>query len=115
MIYTRIYADENGDSHFEEVVIQLADKGSIGWLSENWPVRQLVFRENEPNYDWDFHTAPARKFIVLLDGKIEIESSLGVKRIFKGGDILLMEDVAGKGHRTRNIIKQTRRSLFLKL
>lgn len=115
MNYTRIYADSQGESYFETIDLQLNHQGSVGCLSVPIKVNELFFRENEPNYDWDFHTAPAQQFIVLLDGEIEIETSLGDKRRFKGGDILLVEDVTGKGHRTRNIMQTTRRSLFIKL
>ncbi len=115
MKYTRIFADGNGDSHFEEVEVGLTDQGMVGRLSQTVAVQELIFRENEPGYDWDFHTAPARQFIVLLDGEIEIETSLGEKRRFGGGDILLVEDVTGKGHRTRNVIAQKRQSLFIRL
>jgi uncharacterized cupin superfamily protein len=34
---------------------------------------------------------------VLLDGEIEIGTSTGEKRTFKGGDVLLVEDTTGKG------------------
>ena len=115
MIYTRIYSDSNGNSHFEDVNVALSDSGSIGFLSDLYSTSALQFRENKADYNWDFHTAPARQFIVLLDGEIEIETSLGEKRQFKGGDVLLVEDISGKGHRTKNITEQIRRSLFIKL
>jgi hypothetical protein len=115
MNFTRLYSDENGDSHFENVEVALEDMGIIGKLSANYKVNDLVFRENESNYDWDFHTARSRQFIVLLDGEIEIETSLGNKLRFKGGDVLLVEDVEGKGHRTKNITQAKRKSLFIKL
>lgn len=115
MVYTRIFSDANGDSHFEVVTVPLIEERVIGFLSSNYLVSTLQFRENKKDYNWDFHTAPARQYIVLLDGEIEIETSRGDKRIFKGGDILLVEDVSGKGHRTRNISQQVRKSLFIKL
>jgi hypothetical protein len=39
----------------------------------------------------------------LIQGAIEIETTLGEKRQFKAGQVLLLEDTEGKGHRTRNI------------
>lgn len=111
----RIYSDAQGDSHFEEVVVPLKDAGVIGKLSEPTETRSIIFREVEPAYDWDFHTAPQRQYIILLDGEIEIETSLGVRRIFKAGDILRVEDTTGKGHRTRNLQPVKRRSVFVTL
>jgi len=48
-----------------------------------------------------------------LDGGVEIETSLGDKRKFLTGEILLVEDTAGKGHRTKNLEKKERTSLFI--
>ncbi len=59
--------------------------------------------------------APQRQYIVLLDGAIEIETSDGERRIFRGGNILLVEDTSGRGHRTRNIEAVKRRSPFILL
>lgn len=115
MKYTRIYSDADGNSHFEDVNVPLHDHGMVGFLSEDMGASAIQLRENKEDYDWDFHNAPSRQFVVLLDGEIEIETSGGEVRRFKGGDILLAEDTTGQGHRTKNITKQVRRSLFIKL
>lgn len=111
----RIYSDENGESHFQEVNVQLHQKGIAGELSDPIKAKEIIFREVEPDYDWDFHIAPARQYIVLLDGEIEIETSLRKKKTFGTGDILLVEDTTGKGHKTRNIKPVKRKSLFITL
>lgn len=115
MKVTRVYSDEAGESHFEEIDIPLKDAGSIGYLSEAFPASKVIFRTNDANYDYDWHCAPQRQYIVLLDGEIEIEASDGEIRRFKGGDILLVEDVTGKGHRTKNVTLEPRHSLFITL
>jgi hypothetical protein len=113
--YTRLFADEQGESRFEEVSVALTDSGPIGYLSDAWNVREVIFRSNEAGYDWDFHKVPERQFIILLDGEIEITSSLGESRTFKGGDVLLVEDTVGKGHKTRNLKKQIRKSILIRI
>lgn len=115
MRVTRVYSDENGDSQFKDVDIELYDRGEIGFLSENVDVKVLQFRKVSPDYDYDFHLAPQRQYIVLLDGGVEIMTSLGEVRQFKTGEILLMEDTTGKGHRTKNLEKRERTSIFIHL
>ena len=115
MRITRVYATEDGASAFDDVDVELDDAGPIGRLSEWWPARDVAFRENDPDYDWDWHNAPARQLIILLDGEIEIEVTSGEKRAFRGGDVLLMEDVRGRGHRTRTTDGRSRRSIFVRL
>ncbi|AJW62519.1 hypothetical protein VO54_01033 [Elizabethkingia miricola] len=83
MKITRIYNDSNGNSHFEDVAVALSDYGAIGFLSQNIKVSQLQFRKVVPEYDYDFHCAPQKQYIVLLDGGVEIETSLGQKRVFQ--------------------------------
>jgi hypothetical protein len=115
MQYTRIYADEAGQSHFEDVEISLTDNGNIGFLSDSIAVSSVQFRENKANYNWNFHTAPAKQFIILLGGSIEIATSLGELRTFKAGEIILVEDTTGKGHKTRKIKNAKRKSIIIKI
>ena len=112
---TRIYSDANGDSHFEDFNILLNDSGPIGLLSDPLKVKEIIFREVEPTYDYDFHNAPQKQYLVLLDGVIEIETSTGEIRHFKAGDILLLEDTTGKGHKTKNLQPIRRKSIFITL
>lgn len=112
---TRLYSDNNGESRFEDITIPLKDSGEIGLLSEMIPTGGIIFREVLPTYDYDFHNAPQRQYIILLDGEIEIETSLGDKRVFGAGEILLVEDTEGKGHKTRNLQPIKRKSIFITL
>lgn len=115
MKITKILSDEKGESHFEEIEIPLIDQGEIGFLSEDISVKKLQFRKVSAEYDYDFHCAPQRQYIVLLNGGIEIETSLGDIRQFQTGEILLVEDISGKGHKTKNVEKKERTSLFIHL
>lgn len=112
---TRIFEDKNGDSQFEDIEIPLEDHGEIGFLSQAQKASGIAFRKVLPDYDYDFHNAPGRQYIILLDGAIEIETSLGEKRTFAAGEVLLVEDISGKGHRTRNLRPEARCSIFIKL
>jgi hypothetical protein len=112
---TRIYSDANGESHFEDIMIPLISNGDIGFLSDEVPVKGIIFREVAASYDFDFHNAPQRQYIILLDGGVIIETSLGNVRTFNTGEILLVEDTKGKGHKTKNIENKTRKSVFITL
>jgi hypothetical protein len=115
MRVTRIFADAAGESHFGEIDHALHDHGDIGRLSEWLPATKLAFRETGADYDYDWHNAPRRQFIIMLDGHIEIEVSAGEVREFAAGDVILLEDTTGKGHRTRELSGKPRRSIFVAL
>jgi hypothetical protein len=112
---TRVYSDASGDSHFEDIAIPLNPSGEIGFLSEAEKAGTIIFRKVVHDYNYNFHNAPARQYIILLDGVIEIETSLSEKRTFAAGQVLLVEDTTGKGHRTRNITTAIRSSIFVTL
>lgn len=115
MKITRLFTNNDDESVFEDLEIELNHSGEIGKLSQRYPVEAMIFRETGGDYDYEFHNTPERQFIVLLDGEIEIETSLGEKRRFQAGEILLAEDTSGKGHKSRSIDGNLRRSLFITL
>lgn len=112
---TRIFTGTDGESRFADVDVPLAEAGTIGRLSERVAATGVIFRETPADYDYDWHPAPQRQYIVLLDGEIEITVGDGKTRRFRGGDVLLVEDTTGRGHRTRTVNGRSRRSLFVTL
>jgi hypothetical protein len=115
MKVTRIYTGTDGVTHFEDVEIPLSDKGDIGRLSELEPATGIVFRETPGNYDYDWHPAPCRQYILMLDGEVDIEVGDGAKRRFGTGDVLLVEDTDGRGHKSRAVDGKPRKSVFVTL
>lgn len=111
----RIYTGTDNKSHFEDMQIPLKNKGKIGFLSELMNATGIVFRETGGDYNYDFHTAPRRQYVVNLEGEVEIEVGDGSKRILRSGDILLAEDTTGQGHISRAIAGKPRKSLFITL
>lgn len=110
---TRIHADAAGITRFEDFEIPLEDAGPIGRLSADLPAQAVVFRETDAAYDFDWHPAPRKQWIILLDGRISIETGDGEVREFGGGDVLLVEDIEGRGHKTKQLSTGIRRSLFI--
>lgn len=118
MQYVRIYADEQGDSHFEDVSPAMVAERYAGaqWLiSQPLSVDELRFRRVTEEFPDEPHLAPRRQLIVSLAGESEVEVSDGETRRFGPGSVILVEDTAGKGHRTRRIGDTVRETLFISL
>ena len=115
MLVTRLYNDAAGESHFEDIVVALADGGPMGLLSAPMPARSIIFRQTDAEYDYDWHNAPCRQEIITLDGAAEIETSDGERRVFGAGAIVLAEDTRGCGHRTRAVGGKPRTTIFVVL
>lgn len=113
MKLTRLYTGPDGESHFEDMTVSLALAGEIGALSDRVDVEGLYFRETQGDYHYCWHNAPCRQYIVMLEGSVDIEIGSGEVRRFGPGDILLAEDVKGRGHFSRAVDGQLRKSLFI--
>lgn len=116
MQITRLYTGDDGESHFEDIEVELDDRGAIGALSELVPTRGVIFRITGTDYDYAWHNAPQRQYIVLLSGGgVEIEIGDGTVRQFHAGDVLLAEDTTGRGHQSRALGDEPRQSLMIPL
>ncbi|MEM7540782.1 MAG: hypothetical protein AAF384_04250 [Pseudomonadota bacterium] len=70
-------------------------------ISEHLPATKVTFGKLPPGWFGDWHPTPRKQYIVLMQGAFEIETGNGEKRIFKAGDLMLLEDTEGRGHATR--------------
>ncbi|MFO1319055.1 MAG: hypothetical protein U1F52_05535 [Burkholderiales bacterium] len=115
MTVVRLYTGSDGRSHFEDMPVPLQDGGKVGFLSEKIRATGILFRETEGDYNYDFHTAPRRQYVVNLQGEVEIEVGDGTRRILRSGEVLLAEDTTGQGHISRAVNGRPRQSLFITL
>ncbi|HEY5646459.1 MAG TPA: hypothetical protein VIS76_10980 [Pseudomonadales bacterium] len=109
----RVYTGDDGASHFEDVDIELEDRGGAGRISAPWPATGVLFREVDGDYALDFHNAPRRQLVINLTGSVDIEVGDGTVRRLGPGDILLAEDTTGQGHISRAVDGEPRTCLFV--
>lgn len=110
-----LYADANGETHFRDIAVEWVEEGRSGKLSRRLPATGIIFRETTPDYDLDWHPAPRRQYIINLDAGVRITASDGETRIIGAGEVLLVEDTAGKGHLSKAIEGKLRHSIFVPL
>ncbi len=110
---TRIWADENGESHFGTKEIEIHDCGNIGSVSNLIPGKGVMFRKTPANYNYSWHTAPRKQFIVNLDAAVEIKVSDGGIQTINPGEVFFVEDTWGKGHFSKSVEDKERMSLFI--
>ncbi len=116
MKITRIYTGDDGESHFEDIEVPLTDHGGgIGAISKLENATGVLCRETDGDYDFDFHNAPLRQYVINLDASVEIEIGDGTRRVLGPGEVLLAEDTTGRGHISRSADGKPRRSIFVTL
>ncbi|HTP95227.1 MAG TPA: hypothetical protein VMK05_05220, partial [Burkholderiales bacterium] len=82
-------------------------------LSKRLPATGIIFRETQADYDLDWHPAPRRQYIINLDAGVQLTASDGESRVIGAGEVVLVEDVTGKGHLSKAIAGKMRHSIFV--
>ena len=114
MQYVRIYTGSDGETHFEDLEIpyeKLADAEATAMRAASG----VQFRRTPPGHLLDWHTAPRRQYVIILEGRSEIGIGDGAKRVFNPGDVLLADDLTGHGHTTASIGDRDRVSVTIPL
>ena len=106
--YTRLYADNLGESHFADIEIDLtlteyAPPAPPLELSSITPAKQFGFMNAPAGWASDWHPASERNIFFVLSGEWEVTASDGETRRFSAGSVLRVEDTTGKGHKSRVI------------
>jgi hypothetical protein len=111
-VYTQIYADANGETHFREINVALvptvtAPPAQAVNVSAEQPATTTRFAAFEPHWgDYDrknhvFHTISSRRLISVISGNIWVKTSDGETRQFKSGDVFeALDTLPAKGHTT---------------
>lgn len=108
LTYLRIYADPDGESHMQELSLDLLPKEIFPGLpdlhlSSVWAAKSFSFcRVPAGMTEVSWHNSPSRKIVIWLTGQIEYETSDGDVRRLPPGSVVLSEDTTGKGHISRH-------------
>ena len=82
-------------------------------MSARLPANGIIFRETSGDYDLSWHPAPRRQYIINLDGGVQITASDGDARTIGAGEVVLVEDITGKGHLSKSVGGKMRHSIFV--
>ncbi len=105
--YARLFADERGESHFDEVEVALepvdfAPPAPPLQVAAPFPAARCSFVCAPPGWGGQVpHPAPRRQLFCTLRGEYEVTAGDGETRRFPVGSVLLLEDTTGPGHATR--------------
>jgi quercetin dioxygenase-like cupin family protein len=108
----RVYSGADGESHIAELPLDLTPFRDVeGAHGETTPLEAtggIAFRVAPPGYVLDWHCAPRRQYSISLSGAAEIEVGDGTIKRIQPGDVVLAEDLTGRGHVTRVVGSEPR-------
>jgi hypothetical protein len=106
VIITRIAANADGESFFEDVDLEMttaivAQGVPPMQMSAPLPLTAAFFVEQPAAAtDWQAHVAPRRQLVLVISGRVAVETTDGARREFGPGEFVLAEDTTGRGHLT---------------
>jgi hypothetical protein len=115
-IFVRIhnlYVDDQGETHFRDIEVEWVTEGPGGKMSALIPATGIMFRATPGTYDYSWHPAPRRQYIINLDGAVRVTVSDGESRVIGPGEVFLVEDTHGKGHISQAVDGTFRHSIFV--
>jgi hypothetical protein len=100
----RVYSGSDGQSHIAEEAPAMKPfvdtEGAYGEAAPTQAASSITFRMSPPGYVLDWHCAPRRQYSISLSGMAEIEVGDGTVARVGPGDVVLAEDLTGRGHVT---------------
>jgi len=108
-----IYVDAQGETHFRDIEVEWTQEGPGGKTSERLPATGIIFRATPGSYDYAWHPAPRRQYIINLDAGVQITASDGQSRKIGAGEVILVEDTWGKGHVSKALDGKLRHCIFV--
>ena len=102
MRFLRMYSGDDQQTHLEELKLPF-ESGQFAQQTPLQPVIGATFTRvsSRPTVNW--HNAPRRQYVVTLAGAVEIGLGDGSLHRFGPGDVILAEDLTGKGHTTEAV------------
>ena len=101
LTYTILFSDADGVTHFRDE--------SLAWAGESPPgthatqlleAQHVGFLRVDAGMRMDWHPAPRKQFVMVLEGLVEVVAGDGERRTFAPGSVLLVTDTEGQGHLT---------------
>lgn len=98
----RIYTGDDEQSHFEQIEVPFGD-GEGRRTTQDFASDTVRFATLPAGVEMDFHHAPARQFVIVLDGELEMSCGDGSRWRGSPGDVFLADDHTGQGHTFREL------------
>ena len=111
MQYVRLYADSDGETHFQDVEAEFHPVQAIPGqapvdMTEAIPASEVVFVRGGTGLSIDYHPAPRRHLFTVIAGEWKMSTSDGDSRLLRATDVILVEDTNSEDTKSKGHISQ---------
>ena len=105
MRYTHIFTLSNGETSLSLISTELKNADFVKnnqkvAIKDFGDAKNLKFCSLPKGWDGGWHNSPVKQFIIGVSGAIQITCSDNSQVNVKAGEVVLLEDLTGKGHHT---------------
>ena len=111
----RLWTGDDGQSHFQSGVIDLRVGARGDFLSHKMDVVSMSLQQTDSGGSFDWHTAPARQFVITLSGTLDFVTREDKHFTLDPSILLLAADTAGGGHSWRLLDQEPWRRVYVVL
>lgn len=110
-----MYGGADGESHMEVIELPRTAGGDGHFVQSRLRATDVEIGDALPGDFIDWHGVSTPRFLIVLAGQLEVGLGDGSKHILSKGDIVLADDVTGRGHTSRTIGTEPVRILTVRL
>ena len=111
----RLWTGDDGQSQFEAGQVDLVPGVRGDFLSSKVGAVSISFQQTDAGGAFEWHTAPARQFVITLSGTLDFVTREEKHFILNPGVVLLAEDTAGGGHSWKLVGNEPWRRIYVVL
>jgi len=105
MRYTRIVTGDDGETRFADAEpgytrVDYAPPAEPLDVGPALVATQVSFVRFPAGWVGEWHAAPHRQFLAIMQGELTAETGDGEVRVFPAGTVLRVEDTTGRGHKS---------------
>lgn len=102
--YTSLLTDAQGKTYFVKSISKLMAQSEATkdqQQTEPFQAGAASFMRLPSGFTYPWHTTPVRQYLLILQGDMTVGAGSGESQTFSPGDVLLVADTTGQGHRTQ--------------
>ena len=103
LVYTVLFNGKDDVTHFRDEYFLWDTRENGNATTRLVDASRMGFLRLPEDFRSEWHPAPRKQFVMVLEGVMEVEAGDGERRTFSSGSVLKVTDTGCRGHRTNTL------------